>query len=268
MASVTVTADSPAILPVESGSETGDTDQIVDASRLPQADFQPEAETTPETALSESTKATPAENAELQPSAQASTLFQRQTPTRSVPSPALRYSRGNLVDKPAPPATGDASKLPGAFFFITMNYDNGDKYRVVAYDPWVQSGNSRQDIQNFYKSGFPGTLPYYEYFDKKAPGPWVVGDGKFYCKYISNTFTRSPKLLAIACKQFSLGHPSLITLTSRYVLQKLCKQRRGEPCMVLHWQLCKCYCKRSEHCLLESDCEYMWALYKFDQSKF
>jgi hypothetical protein len=124
----------------------------------PQAGFQPEAETTIGTAFQMSG---------FQPSAQATTSTQ--------------YDRTGTA-----PQIGKASSLPGAFFFLTLTTMDNTKVRVVAYDPWVQNGNSAASIQDYYKKNLPGSLPYYEIFSKNAPDPWKYGE-EYYCEYYSST---------------------------------------------------------------------------------
>jgi hypothetical protein len=134
----------------------------------PQAGFQPEAETTIGTTFQMSG---------FQPSAQATT--------------STSYVRTGT-----PPQIDIASSLPGAFFFLTLTLINDTKARVVAYDPWVQNGNSATSIQDYYKQNLPNSLPYYEIFSKDAANPWNYGK-EYYCEYYSSTTYLVSIILAV-----------------------------------------------------------------------
>jgi hypothetical protein len=142
-----------------------------DGSNLPQNEFHPEPETTTDAALDETTNQEDAEVAGFQPSAGLFTQVKRQ-----LPVPGAAFSHGN------PPPISNAGNLPGAFFFLTLTYHTGQIAQVVAYDPWVKAADKLADIQAFYKANPQQNLPYYEYFDQAAAGPWKQGDNKYYCE--------------------------------------------------------------------------------------
>jgi hypothetical protein len=153
-----------------------------DGSSLPQNEFHPEPETTTGAALDETTNQEDAEVAGFQPSAELFAQVKQQLPVAGA-----AFSHGK------PPPISNAGNLPGAFFFLTLTYKDDKKAQVVAYDPWVQATDKLADIQTFYKANVQN-LPYYEYFDQAAAGPWKQGDEKYYCECYCEALSVPPFL--------------------------------------------------------------------------
>ena len=134
-------------------SKAGDVIDSADGPSLPGADFLPDAESTTDTTSGELIQSV---GDAIEPMDQ----------VQPSPTPApLQYNRENL------PATGKASELPGAFFFVTLTYFNNVIQQVVAYDPYVKSGHTRAEILAFYKKDIKN-YPYYEVFNNAAKGSW------------------------------------------------------------------------------------------------
>lgn len=108
------------------------------------------------TASNESAEADAIEAQEPQFSARVSSQVKKKDTT-------MAYSQTTLPDPV------NAAYLPGAFFFLTLQYKDKSVNQVVAYDPYVKPGNKASDILAFYEAN---TLPYYEWFDSSATKKW------------------------------------------------------------------------------------------------